>query len=147
MYYFCISFIILPNTSKVPLFGVETSIFLARLKPVAGVLVVVLEFTPVREVALFVGGILVGVAVAGEVTTQAEAGGGFVDEESFEGVAMLRGKFLFLSWLDSVDVVVDVPDEDDDDDDVPFRICLMFSVEWSFDKLPFLLEPGTNLKL
>ena len=142
MYYFCISFIILPNTSKVPLFGVETSIFFARLKPVAGVLVV--EFAPVRRVALFVGGMLVGVA---DVTTQAEEGGGFdVVEESFEGVAMLLGKFLFLSWLDSVDVVVDVPDEDDDDV-VPFRICLIFSVEWSFDKLPFLLEPGTNLKL
>ena len=143
MYYFCISFIILPNTSKVPLFGVETSIFLARLKPVAGVLVV--EFVPERGVALFVGGMLVG--VADDVTTQAEEGGGFdVVEESFEGVAMLLGKFLFLSWLDSVDVVVDVPDEDDDDV-VPFRICLIFSVEWSFDKLPFLLEPGTNLKL
>ena len=143
MYYFCISFIILPNTSKVPLFGVETSIFLARLKPVAGVLVV--EFDPERGVALFVGGMLVGVADG--VTTQAEEGGGFVVvEESFEGVAMLLGKFLFLSWLDSVDVVVDVPDEDDDDV-VPFSICLIFSVEWSFDKLPFLLEPGTNLKL
>ena len=143
MYYFCISFIILPNTSKVPLFGVETSIFLARLKPVAGVLVV--EFVPERGVALFVGGMLVGVADG--VTTQAEEGGGFdVVEESFEGVAMLLGKFLFLSWLDSVDVVVDVPDEDDDDV-VPFSICLIFSVEWSFDKLPFLLEPGTNLKL
>jgi len=108
----------------------------------------VVEFAPVRGVALFVGGMLVGVA---DVTTQAEEGGGFVDiEESFEGVAMLRGKFLFLSWLDSVDVVVDVPDEDDDDDEddeVPFRICLIFSVEWSFDKLPFLLEPGINLKL
>ena len=104
------------------------------------------EFVPERGVALFVGGMFVGVAV--DVTTQAEEGGGFdVVEESFEGVAMLLGKFLFLSWLDSLDVVEDVPDEDDDDDVVPFRICLIFSVEWSFDKLPFLLEPGTNLKL
>ena len=84
MYYFCISFIILPKTSKVPLFGVDTSIFFAKLKLVDGLGV---EF--VVAIVVVGGANLVGVVVT--VVDVVTAAVGDV------GRAILRGKFLFLS--------------------------------------------------